>query len=204
MKLTRLVALVALTAVLGAGCATDGSSDGSSDATTTSSVTPSTTAPPVSTTSPPAAPSTTTTGPPATTTSLVAAGGPEGSGCSPGPGDLPDGTWFGFPVEVTETGMEFDLACWFTGEAAIAAADEDGEEFPPNDYYVRNEVDTTRTVAAPDDVTVLWYASGDPNSDVSTDWAGWLRAIDIRGFTLGVWLEIDNGALVEVTEQWVP
>ena len=65
--------------------------------------------------------------------------GPDGSGCTPGDGDvLPDGRWFGFPSAREADSFSFDLACWFTGDDAAAAATEDGAESPPpNDGSIR-------------------------------------------------------------------
>lgn len=64
--------------------------------------------------------------------------GPSGEGCSPGDVDqLPAGWWAGEIKAVDGPAIEFDLVCWFGGEAGEAAAAEDGAEFT-NDYYVRN------------------------------------------------------------------
>lgn len=131
----------------------------------------------------------------------------EGSGCTPGDGDLPDGEWYGQVVSTSDDEIEFDLACWFVGDAAARAATEDGEESPPpNDYYIRNLNATVRTVAIGDDVMVVWYPDiGDPSSETTVGYSEWADAIDDRGeFTLGVWIEVEDGAISEIREQWVP
>jgi hypothetical protein len=95
--------------------------------------------------------STTTTAPtttegPVSTNSELAAGpdyvtteGPSGAGCSPGESatSLPDGWWAGEITGVQESSLDLDLVCFFSGDAAVEAAAEDGQEVD-NDYYVRN------------------------------------------------------------------
>lgn len=153
-----------------------------------------------------AAPDTTVPAEPTSTTSSVNDEA-EGSGCTPGEGELPDGEWYGQVISASEAEVEFDLACWFTGDAAVRAAAEDGEESPPpNDYYVRNVNPTVRTVAVGEDVMVVWYPEiGDPNSETTIGYAEWKDEFDQRGeFTLGVWVEIVDGSIFAMREQWVP
>jgi len=80
------------------------------------------------------------------------------SGCTPGTTQhLPDGVWYGDFVSATSSHLEFDLACWFYGDAATIAAAEDGEESPPpNDYYVRNSNPLVRTLSVGDGAIVRW------------------------------------------------
>ncbi|MGH8944525.1 MAG: hypothetical protein ACRDVL_00045 [Acidimicrobiia bacterium] len=170
--------------------------------------TPSTDPVPTSTTAPGTTePSPTTTTLPSTTaTGTPVLDEAEGSGCTPGQGELGDGRWFGFVLATTSGTVEFDLACWFTGDAAVRAAAEDGEESPPpNDYYVRNVNETARTLDVAADATVIWYPQvGDPTSESTTTYQDWLRGIEEREIMLGVWLDVDDGAVVSIHEQWVP
>ena len=130
----------------------------------------------------------------------------EGSGCTPGQGDLPDGEWFGYALTTGTDEIEFDLACWFTGDAAARAAAEDGEESPPpNDYYVRNTNETTRTVSVAADADVVWYPNfGDPTSETTVDYSDWIDEAEDRDFMPGIWIVIDDGEVVTISEQWVP
>jgi hypothetical protein len=198
--LTTIVAL--LTACSGNG----------GDATTTTSETPTTT-----TTSQPAAttttsqpatstlPSTTTTSAPSTSTTESDPLAPEGAGCTPGTAELPDGQWYGQVDAFDSTGISFDLACWFTGDAAEVAADEDGEESPPpNDYYVRNENDEVRLLTVAVDTPVTWYPSGDPNDVVEGTFADWTEYLEGLEFRLGIWVTVSGGQVTEIVEQWVP
>ena len=129
----------------------------------------------------------------------------EGSGCTPGDGTLPDGEWFGFVTSRSESSLEFDLACSFSGDAAIQASAEDGEESPPpKDYYIRNTNPATREVAVGEVVEVTFYPDGDPNNVSEIDYDDWAGMVATRGFEWGVWLDIENGAIAEIHEQWVP
>ncbi|MDP9495121.1 MAG: hypothetical protein M3P87_07765 [Actinomycetota bacterium] len=129
----------------------------------------------------------------------------EGSGCTPGEGPLPDGLWFGFVTSRTEETLDFDLACWFTGDAATRAAAEEGQESPPpNDYYVRNTNPEIRTITIGDLVEVGFFPDGDPNNQMEIDYDDWAGMVAARGYELGTWLAIEEGVIAEIQEQWVP
>ncbi len=102
--------------------------------------------------------------------------------------------------------MRFDLACWFTGEAAARAATEDGEESPPpNDFYVRNVSDAVRSLTVDPGASVTWLPNpGDPATEQTVTYAEWLTGRDARGFQPGVWLTVDGAVVVELHEQYVP
>jgi hypothetical protein len=118
---------------------------------------------------------------------------------------LPDGRWFGTVTSATADGLEFDLACWFLGNAAAEAAAQDGEESPPpNDYYIRNQSTRTRSVVVDPDATVEWVQeTGDPTTVTRTGFGPWREARS-DGFVLGVWLDVEGGTVRRITEQWVP
>ena len=136
----------------------------------------------------------------------TAADGAEGSGCTPSSEDtLPDGRWFGFATSTTGSEIEFDLACWFSGEAAVAAAEEAGEESPPpNDYFIRNNNELTRDLPVAEDVEVTFYLSGDPEAEVRGDLQAWRGILDDRGGIFGIWVETADGQVTSIEEQWVP
>lgn len=136
----------------------------------------------------------------------TAADGAEGSGCTPSSEtSLPDGRWFGLVASTTDSEIEFDLACWFTGDAAAAAAEEAGEESPPpNDYFVRNNNELTRDLPVAQDAEVTFYLSGDPESDVRGDLATWRGVLDERGPVFGIWIETSGGEVTSIEEMWVP
>lgn len=196
---TRLLTVWAATALLVAACSSDGGVS-------------TTTAPPASTTTSGAPASTTSTSPDTTTTSAVTTipdtnALAEGSGCTPGTTEgLPDGEWFGSVQDATPDSLVFDLACWFTGEAAAQAAAEDGAESPPpNDYYVRNTNPATRTLTVADGAEVTWMPNpGDPTTEETVDYPQWLEGRTARPYQPGVWLTITGGAVVDVREQYVP
>ncbi len=130
-----------------------------------------------------------------------------GSGCTPSTGDtLPDGRWFGFITEPETGQVVFDLACWFTGTAAVAAAAEDGEESPPpNDFHIRNASDRLRTVVVGPSTQVVWLPNpGDPASAETVTYPDWLAQQPGRDYKPGVWLDVGNGQITAIEEQYVP
>lgn len=199
----RIVILLA-TALVVVACGDSASVDTSTSSTTR----PTPTAPPTTTTTTP--PTTTTSQASTTTTALNTTTttdpvAPMGSGCTPGQGDLPDGDWYGVVADFDADGIGFDLACLFVGEAAVAASAEDGDpEPPPNDYYVRNQNDLLRDLTVAADTPATWYASGDLNFPSSGTYAEWVDYLEVQGPTLGVWVTISEGEVIEVAEWWVP
>lgn len=170
------------------------------DITTTTSRETTTTPPPTTTTTTGAP--TTTGEPPSDTNDLASR-----SGCKPGTADsLPDGEWYGYIVDVNASEIEFDLACWFSGDAAVAAASEDGAESPPpNDYYVRNERDTLRSLAVESSAEVEYLANGgDPNSVTTAAYENWYVEWEISEFVPGYWLTIEDGQVTRIAQQYVP
>jgi hypothetical protein len=103
--------------------------------------------------------------------------------------------------------MEIDLAQWFDGDAADAAAAEDGVIQPgqqiENDYYVRNVSDRMRVMPV----------AGDAATQV-VDWENCcdlvpstVDALAARGFAGGrdaFWLTVDGGVVVGLSEQFRP
>lgn len=188
---------------------TTGSTTTQPAGTTTAIAVSTTTTFPPTTTAPPSA---TTTTMPLTTTTASGTTVPadvnqlaSGSGCTPGTEELPDGEWFGLVDELTDTKLFFDLACWFTDDAAVIASAEDGEESPPpNDYYVRNANNLIRELEVNSNVPVEFYPDGDPGNYFITEFENWSELADSRGLFLDVWVTIEDGEVTKITEQWVP
>lgn len=202
-SLTLLTALIVL-----AACSGGGSEDTTTSTTTPADTTTSTSRPTTTTNPPPTTTTTeaaTTTLPTASTTTAVDVLAPEGSGCTPGAGALPDGLWYGQVADFDADGIAFDLACWFSGDAATAAAAEDGEESPPpNPYYVRNQNEQLRELEIEPDTPVLWYLSGDPTDSQEGSFREWIEFLGTQEFRLGIWLTISEGEVTEIEEMWVP
>ena len=195
----RLGAALTVVALVAVACGSDDATTSTTAASTTTSV-PTTTAP-TSTTSPNTTASSTSTTAPDTNSFA------EGSGCSPGTtGSLPDGEWFGYVAAATTGELEFDLACWFAGDAAADAAAEDGAESPPpNDYYVRNLNDMLRTLDVAGNAGVRWLPNaGDPSTAELVTYPDWLTGRAERDYQPGVWLVIEDGAITDIQEQYVP
>ena len=173
--------------------------------TTTSAEVPTTTQ--VQTTTTTTTAGTTTTAAVTTTEKIDTNSLAEGSGCTPGSGEsLPDGEWFGYVDKASASEIGFDLACWFTGDAAALAAAEDGEESPPpNDYYVRNVNPIVRIIPVSGDATVIWLPNpGDPTTEEEILYADWVTERDTRDYQPGIWLTIEEGDVVAIEEQYVP
>jgi hypothetical protein len=133
--------------------------------------------------------------------------GPSGSGCTPGDAvTLPEGEWYGVVVSASQSGIEFDLACWFEGESAVEAAAEDGAESPPpNDYYVRDDNPQIRSLPVSSDTEVTWYPNpGDPTSEIVVAYPDWVEGVTARGLGYAAWLDVIDGEVVRIREQWVP
>ena len=129
----------------------------------------------------------------------------QGSGCTPGEGDLPDGTWFGYVSDPATDSLAFDLACWFSGAGAIEATLADGEESPPpNDYYIRNTSTDTRTVPVAADVAVRWLSPEDIANLADIAYNQWIEIRPERDWLPGVWIEIENGVVTSIEEQYQP
>ena len=134
-----------------------------------------------------------------------------GSGCIPwesgvAPDVARDGDWFGTIESATDIEVEFDPACWFDGDAAIAAAAEDGEESPPpNDYYVRDADDAAKLIPVAADASVSWLPdAGDPTTETVVAFDEWVRLRESRPVQPGLWIEVRKNQVVEIREQFVP
>jgi hypothetical protein len=209
--------------MLAAACGGTGDTTTTSGPTTTAAQQTTTTAATTTTAS-----TTTTTQAPETTTTLAPAGGPfvvgepgaspvealpgsdgaSGSGCAPGSDALPDGIWFGFITARAADGIDFDLACFYAGDIAYEEGAKDGEEVN-NDYYIRNDNPTLRTIAV--DATVPVYAidvSTGGIEFVTVEFADWPLASGAYNQCPGefclAWLYVNGGAVTEIQEQYVP
>jgi len=218
----RYPALVLTILVVAAACT--GSQQADTPATTVAAteapattVAPATTEAPVTT----AAPAATTTAPPTTAAPsttvpsifytigtpsidppapIDGSAGANGSGCSPGAGALPAGVWFGFVDTKGASSVEFDLACFFFGDAADTAATADGfADVVEDGYYVRNQNHAIRTVPVANGATVYVLPGGDTTFS-TLDFSVWAPGPG----DFGHWLVVNDGAVTEIMEQYAP
>jgi hypothetical protein len=133
---------------------------------------------------------------------------------------IEDGRNFAF-VKSVDTSAEpatvkYDLAYFLTGEEAVQAAKEHGDEAPPpNDYYIVNDNPRLRTAPLAADVDLV-FLDWDHCCDVTfpaslTDFA---RALDegemridhhvYKGRLSPYWLIARDGQIVRVEEQYLP
>jgi len=215
--LARLAAtLVGLTLIVAASaCSSGHRSDAGGTSPTTAaapagSTSPTSSAGASTTTAPPPKPPAT----PITIASSTDGTSPDGSGCSPSAtATLPDGTWFALlqSIDTTKGTIDIDLACWFTGDAANAAstADNPGNEVPvPNDYYVRNNATTVRTLRVVPDVAVVPLAElpGGPTGVNGPTQTGLAAAATIRTDDPNgkVWVRVTDGWVTVIQAQFTP
>jgi hypothetical protein len=187
----RIAAIsTALLVVAAGGCGGDSDTGSTTTALASSSTAPTTTSP---TTGPG---TTTTTEPDLSDAPPLRDDAVSGSGCSPGPGDLPAGWWYGVTEGVAGGQLALDLACYYRGAAAEAEATKRGDEVN-NDYYVVNDSPQIRTVPVADDATASCVELGagvlsvdcSPD-DVAGDWA--------------VWIRVQGGEADRIVEQYAP
>jgi hypothetical protein len=111
-----------------------------------------------------------------------AAGG--GSGCSPGGGQLPDGVWFGFVDGVTDTTIDFDLACFQSCD-------------PGTGFRIGNQNPTTRTVSVRSDAVVIFESPDGP--DWQESFERWKNYEDVGLHTM-VWIYVNDGTVTHIVQ----
>jgi len=139
---------------------------------------------------------------------LPGSGGAGGSGCSPGAGPLPDGIWFGMVTAKDATSVTFDLACFFFGSIAYTKGAADGVTVD-DDYYIRNQNPTLRTVPVRSDA-VVYELEPNYNAFLTEPYAAWphdntmLSMICPAPSGCMVWLAVNGGDVTEIMEQYTP
>lgn len=131
-------------------------------------------------------------------------GDPNGSGCSP-PGDtLPDGIWFGYAEGVAGGIITFDLACYFTGAAAIAASAAGDCDTEFGAYCVRNNNPKVFSVpiAATAEVFYLEAGTWDLAPVLPSAWPVSPSYLTCPGERCGVWLYVNGGAATGIVEMF--
>jgi hypothetical protein len=150
--------------------------------------------------------------PPAAPAARAGSNGALGSGCAPGAGSLPDGAWFGFARAWDASGIEFDLACFYVGEAAAAQASARNDESPPpNDYYIVNDAAATRRLSVSADIVAhRLILSGGSVGLERTSYADLIANPSPDGVALCpgehclIWVFINGGRATEVLQQFTP
>jgi hypothetical protein len=132
---------------------------------------------------------------------------------------LPDGRWYGHVtgIDLGARTLSFDLAQWFSGDAATEAGRADGvippDDVAPNDYYVRDTSHRLRTVPLATDVavTVVRCPTGCGQyagalEPLAASFGHETNALDrpYHGNFLGYWLTVEHGDVVRIDEQYTP
>jgi hypothetical protein len=144
---------------------------------------------------------------------LGSPGDPNGSGCVVPAGDvIPDGIWFGYVRTYAGGTIALDLACFFTGEASIAAKRADGvdDEFDEEGWYIRNQNPRTYDVPVMTGAEVWFIDRGNPAGlfPEPLPFASWpspdsfLCSLPFDNCL--VWLYINGGAATAIVEQFAP
>jgi hypothetical protein len=107
-------------------------------------------------------------------------------------------------LDAEDLKLTFDAAQLLTGDAAAKAAAEDGGESPPpNDYWIRNASKATRTLSLGEDAVLC---TADPQN-VAENRKVSLSQLNQRlgdGEPLAVWIDVRDGTVVRVQQQYFP
>lgn len=114
--------------------------------------------------------------------------------------------------------VTIDYIQWFSRDAAQRAMKEDGkckgfesECFAPNDFYIRNVNAKLRTFELSNKAVIMLQTYGHKDGNFHFD-----QRVSLDSFTsyfnknkerqayIPYWIEIQNGVIVKVTEQYVP
>ena len=221
------IALLAVILAVGA-CGDDDTATTTTTIPTTSTTgvattdAPTTTAPPVTLPPTTSAPETTTTAAPTTTSGgpyvidpgdlfpdvFPGAADAHGSGCVTGQDTLPDGVWFGFVTAASGANLSFDLACFYTGAAGIAAATADGEVGYDLDFYIRNNNPKLYPVVLDLGGTAWYISTGsggvEPLPVAASAWPVGAGYVPCPGDYCAVWLYVNGGIATGLVEQYLP
>jgi len=135
--------------------------------------------------------------------------------------ELEDGTYVGYLQWVSTEGLtgggeiHFDLAVWFRGDEAEAAATADGDEALPAGYYIRNLDPHQLVLGVRNDVeiTSVWYQYDEYNDledrpmtfqQLAEVWDN--TPDDVRSNLRNSpwWITVVNGEVIAINEQYVP
>ena len=117
----------------------------------------------------------------------MAPDGAYGSGCSPGPGKLPDGMWFGHIVTRSSDSFEFDLACQIPHEIV--------------DSEIVNSSTATRSIPVGGEVHVTEILPPEPTF-AGTTYENWGAEWCETAGSCDVWIGILEGRLTYIYMQF--
>lgn len=105
--------------------------------------------------------------------------------------------------------MDFIPACFFFGEEAVAQATaEDGVEMPANPFYIRQTNDSALQILSALATEVHVIQSAEDLAFVTVPWADWFGVegayTPCPGEFCTVWIALNEGAITEVMEQYIP
>ena len=224
----RIVSIVLGLSLVVAGCGDD-------DTTTTTTTTTSVVASPTTTTSATTVAVTTTVAETSTTATTTATttsavvdtvvfevedphvlpavfsdAGANGSGCVVSGDVLLPGVWMGFATAVGGGEITFDLVCYFSGDAADAAANADygGTNGAEEGFYIRNQNPKLFTVPIAPEAAVYSIDAAGPTSFPEPiplgSWPSPSSWLSCPGEDCAVWLYVNGGVATAIVEQFLP
>jgi hypothetical protein len=100
--------------------------------------------------------------------------------------------------------ITFDLGCFFTGPAAVAAATADGEE--AFDFYIRNQNPKTYSVpiAGGADVFIVDQVTIVSSQIAAASWPSADSFLPCPGEFCAVWVYVNGGEATGIVEQYLP
>jgi hypothetical protein len=129
---------------------------------------------------------------------------------------LPDGKHFGRLYAVGDAQIPprlvIDIEQWFTDQAAVDAAIEDGITVDPgiNGYYIRNKSPRWRTIeiGTAAAVSLTTYPYADPSNPITVDltrFGSLFYSYDGRLLQYSpFWITVEDGRIVAIEEQFIP
>jgi hypothetical protein len=119
-----------------------------------------------------------------------------GSGCSPGSGALPDGIWWGYISDLSQSSLTFDLAC-----LRCAAESDDDPESEEYAWVIENNATRTRSVAVSADAMVTCDWMGCPPHPLPyREWMDEGVPQGQPGMEGGVWIYVKRGVITEIVD----
>lgn len=127
--------------------------------------------------------------------------GVAGSGCTPGDGPLSDGVWFGYANALSAGSLDFDLACAWSGQAAVDQAAITGDSLGAAAFFVTNENAAGRTITPSADAVGWPLVAG--NNPSRLNYSNFATTPTDTGapLPLPVWVYINSGQATEVIAQ---
>jgi hypothetical protein len=119
--------------------------------------------------------------------------------------------WFGYANSWTTTTINFDMACWWTGDEAIAQAAADGYELDSEPFWITNDNPLVRVVTIASDAFGLKadiYSLSETSTWVESTIAQIIAdpfgTAPVEPAPYRVWIAVNGGVVTSLAVQYVP